>query len=279
MTPQQLADLKKLASRCKNKDGSTPNLYVHILEQPRAFPTTLLWYEQAQLRGFLSAYFFYDDAVEISLLIDPAHRKQGIARELMRSILPLIELQSYFKLFFSIPAHTKNPWLETYGYTYLHSEYCMERHDLTPVPDLNSNMIFRTPTAADIQALCQLDELCFPQKRGDNTTRFEHLLRDKEYELVVAIHENTLVGKAHLRWGTKGATLSDIAITPEHQGKGFGTYLIKHCINLALSCGKPSLNLDVETHNTRALRLYTRLGFVVHNACDFWSIDINQIHL
>jgi GNAT superfamily N-acetyltransferase len=275
---QQLDDLKQLAEQCKQKDGSTPNLYTHILSQHRAFPASLLYYEHQVLIGFLSVYFFYDDAVEISLLVHPLHRKQGIAKQLLQSILPLVHFHNFMKLIFSTPTHLNNKWLLSSGYVYSHSEYYMERTELTPILEHNRSLTFRSATENDLSLLCALDEECFPQKHGDLPNRFEHILNSREYELVLAFHNDVLIGKAHIRWGIEGATLSDIAITPLQQGKGFGTALIAHCINYALSEGKPALNLDVETHNKRALNLYTRLGFVVHNACDYWSIDIARLH-
>lgn len=279
LNAQQERELIKLAELCKKKDSSIPNLYTHILIQHRAFPASLLYYEQDELIGFLSAYFFYDDAVEISLVVHPSFRKKGIAKTLIRTILPLIQLQNYFKLIFSTPAGVNNKLLSAYNYSYLHSEYYMERDNLNPVIEYQPSLTFRTATPADIPYLCTLDELCFPKKQGDLLARFEHILDNREYELILAFDHNHLIGKAHLRWQPQGATLSDIAVAPNKQGKGYGTALIAHCINHALSEGKPLLNLDVETHNKRALNLYTRLGFSTQNACDFWSIDLERLRL
>lgn len=273
----QLKELEQLTALCKKVDGSTPNLYTHILDQPRAFPAGLLYYEQQQLIGFLAAYFFYDDAVEIALLVHPSYRRKGISKQLIRSILPLIQSQNYSTLIFSSPAQLNNLWLYANGFTYLHSEYYMERDELNPLLDCKQSLTFRTATADDIPQLCLFDEACFPQKSLDATERFQHLIDGREYQILIAYQNNIPIGKAHLRWQTHGASLSDIAIYPAKQGIGLGTSLIAYCINLALSEGKPHLNLDVETHNKRALQLYTRLGFLTKNACDYWSIDANKV--
>lgn len=273
----QLKDLEQLSTLSKKIDGSTPNLYTHILSQPRAFPASILYYEQQKLVGFLAAYFFYDEAVEISLLINPLFRRRGIATQLIRSILPLIQSQNYEKLIFSSPAHLNNLWLFANGFSYLHSEYYMERDDLSPLLDYKQTLIFRDAISDDIPLLCEFDEACFPTKQLDATERFQHLIDGREYQIIIAYINNTPIGKAHLRWQSNGATLSDITIAPDQQGNGLGSSLITHCINLALSEGKPHLNLDVETHNERALKLYTRLGFVIKNACDYWSINLNKL--
>lgn len=54
--------------------------------------------------------------------------------------------------------------------------------------------------------------------------------------------------------------LSDLYILPEWQGKGIGTAVLAHCIaqtNLPIS-------LFVFIRNTGAFRLYTRMGFSIH---------------
>ena len=274
----QLQDLEHLEKLCKKIDGSVPNLYPHLLTQPRTLPTIQLNYEQEQLTGFLNAYFFYQDAVEIALLIHPDARRQGLAKQLIRNILPLIQEHDYPKLIFSSPAHLNNHWLVALGFTYQHSEYSMERHDLNPVLSCKKQLVFRPATPEDIPQLCLLDEVCFHKTNDELMPRFQHILNDRNYQVLLAFDQDQFVGKAHLRWQKHGATLSDIAIMPQRQGHGLGTSLITHCINYALSEGKPHLSLDVETHNKTALNLYTRLGFLTHNACDYWVLQTNQLH-
>jgi ribosomal protein S18 acetylase RimI-like enzyme len=153
----------------------------------------------------------------------------------------------------------------------------MVRDDLSPFLEFKPSLNFRTAIMEDIPLLCTLDEACFPTKQSDAVERFQHLIDGREYQIILAYQNNNPVGKAHLRWQANGVTLSDIAVFPAQQGKGIGTTLISYCINLALSEGKPHLNLDVETHNQRALELYIRLGFHTQNACDYWAIDVSQL--
>ncbi|MBI2785540.1 MAG: GNAT family N-acetyltransferase [Legionella longbeachae] len=273
----QLKALEQLKTVCRKTDGSVPNLYIHLLMQKRNLPTSLLYYEKKRLVGFLSVFFFYEDAVEIALLVHPSFRRKGIAKKLLRNILPIIREQFFFKLIFSAPSHQNNHWLPAHGFSYKHSEYYMERHDLNPLLDYKKNLTYRVASDLDIPLLCTLDEACFLKTQEELVPRFQHILSDRNYQIFLAFENNQPVGKAHFRWQDNGATLSDIAVLPSMQGKGFGTALITHCINYALSEGKPHLNLDVETHNKKALSLYTRLGFLTQNACDYWEINLNLL--
>ncbi|MGC1183025.1 GNAT family N-acetyltransferase [Legionella sp.] len=277
LNDRQFKELEQLKTISKKTDGNIPNLYTHLLIQPRHLSTIFLYYEKEQLIGFLSIYFFYDDAVEVSLLIHPQWRHRGIAKQLLQNIIPLVLEKNYFKLIFSSPSSLNDHWLPGFGFSYQHSEYSMERHILNPLLDYKKQLTFRRATIEDIPQLCMLDKACFNKSPDELEQRFQHILNERDYQIELAFEKNYLIGKAHLRWQKHGATLSDIAVFPDKQGQGLGTALITHCVNYALSEGKSDLNLDVETHNQKALDLYTRLGFLMQNACDYWQIEINQL--
>jgi ribosomal protein S18 acetylase RimI-like enzyme len=276
---QQLQDLQELRRCCQLIDGSTPNLYLHILAKPRALPASFFYYEQDQLLGFATAFFFYETTAEVALLVHPKARRRGIAKRLLQTLLPLVQLQDYNKLLFSSPAGLHSDWLSKNKLIYQHTEYYMERTGNTPLPQQSSYLSFRKAQLTDLEQLCLIDARAF-HKQDINRRRFEELLSvfsEEEYTLIVVLEHEQVVGKAHMRWQSDKVTLSDIAIIPERQGSGLGTALISYCINLALEKGCHCVNLDVETHNQRALALYTRLGFQTKNTLDYWSILLTQL--
>lgn len=279
LNPIQMHDLKDLKSLCIKNDGNVPNLYPHILSQPRTLPAALLAYARGRLIGFLSVFFFYEESVEISLLIAPTERRKGLAKKLLRAIIPLIQSYNFPTLIFSSPSGLNDEWLSHLGFTYQHTEYHMKRDTLSPLLNPGHPGIIRSMEESDVPALIHLDEVCFSKKQVESQERFNYLINDKSYQIFVMLENNHPVAKAHLRWESGGATLSDIAVLPSLQGQGLGTSLIAHCINFALSDGKPHINLDVETNNERALHLYTRLGFLKANSCDYWKIGINQLKM
>ena len=54
--------------------------------------------------------------------------------------------------------------------------------------------------------------------------------------------------------------IDDLYVLEAHQGKGVGGDIVRHCISESERLGKP-LMLYVFTANTRAFRLYEKLGF------------------
>lgn len=153
----------------------------------------------------------------------------------------------------------------------------MLRKSYEPIFIANPKLQIRKAILDDIPVLCSIDEACFSGQQENMMSRFSLLLNDSNYTLLLALHNNDGVGKAHIHWQPKGAIFSDIAILPQHQGQGWGGELLSYCINQALALGKSKLMLDVETTNQNALNLYIRLGFKTANVSDYWMIPLRTL--
>lgn len=277
LTNIQLHAVDILSASCRAVDGGIPTLYRHILEQKRVTENNILYYQNDNLVGFLSVYFFYTDACEISLMVAPTHRRQGIAKQLLQAIMPLLIAKQMNTLIFSTPTVVNEAWLSRLGLHYQSSEYQMQRNSYEPILITKHALTIRKATVEDISALCDIDALCFAKEHSNMPTRFTNLMDDSNYTLLLALHDDEAVGKAHLRWQTDSVILSDIAIIPRYQGQGWGSELLAYCINHVLTLGKTKLLLDVETSNHNALSLYTRHGFKLANASDYWTINIDKL--
>lgn len=277
LNDSQLNAVNRLAELCHEADKGVPKNYHHLLTQKRTTENNVLYFQEDNLLGFLSVYFFYDDACEISLMVDPTHRRQGIARQLLRTIMPLLKAKDIKTLIFSAPPTIDKIWLSRLGFSYQNSEYQMQRHSYEPILIANPELTVRKASLEDIPALCVIDEACFPKHQANMIQRFNNLFNDSNYTILIALINETAVGKAHIRWQTNGAIFSDIAILPHYQHQGWGGELLAYCINHALILGKTNLILDVETSNRNALKLYTRHGFKTTNINDYWAIPINKL--
>ncbi len=274
---EQLTDLDALCAACKQTDGNAIPLYQHLLCQQRTKASNILVYQQQQLVGFLSVYFFYEEACEIALLIHPDHRRQGIALQMLKEVLPLIRAEHITTLIFSASHYRENASLLATNFRYKFSEYAMKRDDNLPLVVENSELVVHLAQDEDLSDLCTIDRSCFPKQVATTSARFHALINDANYSIFVASHQHRLIGKAHIAWQENGARIVDVAILPSMQRQGYGRALLAHCINYAVAKHKYNLNLDVETSNQSALNLYLDLGFSVHNACDYWTISVETL--
>ena len=77
----------------------------------------------------------------------------------------------------------------------------------------------------------------------------------------VILHADVLAGRIWVYRGEDEIRLLDIAILPEHRGRGIGSHLIRELQVEARASTLP-LRHSVEIDNPRARQLYERLGFV-----------------
>jgi ribosomal protein S18 acetylase RimI-like enzyme len=81
-----------------------------------------------------------------------------------------------------------------------------------------------------------------------------------EADWLVTMRGGEDVGRLYLeRWPSQHRII-DIALLPEHRGKGAGEALLRELMDEAAACGK-DVSIHVEKDNP-AMRLYRRLGFV-----------------
>lgn len=276
LTEVELNQLSCLSVLCQEVDGGTPLLYEHLLSQARSSQCNLLYFDNEQLIGFLSIYFFYSDACEVSVLIAPNHRRQGLATRLIQTILPLLKAKKMKQLIFSTAASGQEAWMKKLGFTYKNSEYQMQRQSYEPILTAREALVITKATEENIPTLCAIDEVCFGTQIN-MIARFQNLLNDSDYTILIAKLNGEIIGKAHIRWQPKGAHFSDIAVLPEYQAQGFGGQILSYCINQGLAQGKVKQSLDVETSNSQALNLYTRHGFKIIKKYDFWAIALDSL--
>lgn len=274
---RKLASLDDLISRCRKVDKNIPNVYPHILSESRLLPVNFSYTKMNKMMGFCSAFFFYTDSCEISILVDPSVRRRGLGISMFRKLLPFLQRYDMKNLIFSCPQDIHSSWMKANNFDFHHSEYYMSRKSITPVIKNNNELVFKLANIDNIAAMKEIDKSCFPPNATRVPTNFDDILNDREYNLILVFYENEIVGKAHIRSKNNVATLSDIGILPKYQHRGFGTDLVAHSINHAIAHDANNIDLDLEVKNKKALKLYSQFDFKIANASDYWTIAISQL--
>ena len=78
---------------------------------------------------------------------------------------------------------------------------------------------------------------------------------------LVILRDGQAIGRLYLDHQPNEHRVVDIALMPEHRGKGYGAALMRDLMEEAGSAGK-AVGIHVEKNNP-ARRLYDRLGFVI----------------
>jgi ribosomal protein S18 acetylase RimI-like enzyme len=76
----------------------------------------------------------------------------------------------------------------------------------------------------------------------------------------VVLRDGVAVGRLYVDRRADEIRILDIALLPEHQGRGLGRALLRDLLKEARAAGKP-IRIYVESYQQRALRLFEDLGF------------------
>ncbi|MCX7119079.1 MAG: GNAT family N-acetyltransferase [Legionellales bacterium] len=93
MSLKQLEDLEALMARCQKADLNTIPIYKHLIDKLHTLPCNILYYDNEKLIGYLRSFFFYTNACEIALMVDPSSRRRGIARAMLKEIIPMLQME------------------------------------------------------------------------------------------------------------------------------------------------------------------------------------------
>lgn len=232
---RQINEVIALAQQCRDIDKNEIPIYKHILLKKRAYPSTLLYYEDTKLIAFLSAFFFYPNCCEVSLMVNPNKRNQGISYKLLRYIYPLFKEHAINHLLFSVSSDFLQEFLLHNSFKYTRSEYDMVRNSSEKININNQDINFRESNKDDFLFILNLDKLCFGNENNINLNRIDTFLKDKDNKILLLDFKDKSIGKLHIHINNDYARLTDIAILPEMQNKGYGSLLIGCAVNYILA--------------------------------------------
>ena len=112
----------------------------------------------------------------------------------------------------------------------------------------------------DVDDACKIESACFsmPFKKKD----FLGLISEPAWHFFVAKLDECVVGYISFIAILDETDLVNIAVLPEHRGKGVGKALLDLLIADANSRGTKCIHLEVRKSNACAIGLYEKYGFV-----------------
>ncbi len=111
---------------------------------------------------------------------------------------------------------------------------------------------------------------------------FDRMANYPNYKIYVAVSDARVVGTFALlimdnlgHLGAPSAVVEDVAVDPSVQGRGIGTEMMRHAMQLALKSGCYKIMLSSNLKRDRAHEFYESLGFERHGYS--FRIDARQI--
>jgi ribosomal protein S18 acetylase RimI-like enzyme len=273
---QAVADLER---RVGAADGGRLKLeWGHLRSRPGDRVEDLLWWDGDRLVGFLGLYAFSAPAVELTGMVDPDARRQGIATALLDAALPLCRERGYAPVLLVTPRIpvAARELARSRGAVLHHSEHALQQIGSPTEAPADPRLTLRPMTRDDAEAVSVLDALGFGgdgDGGGDGTgaEAVARALRRRE-ETVLGDLDGAMVAVVRVSREGDAARVYGFAVHPDHQGHGIGRDVLRRICLQARADGAARVELEVAVDNDRALGLYTSLGFTAVATDDYYAL-------
>ena len=269
LSQEELFEAKKLIDCCQSYDGTYRDPYLsNMLNFDLNMPAFFLYYEKGELVGLLTVYAD-DQDVEVTILVHPAHRRQGIARALLTSF----EKETASFPIRSVTFQTERIFLErhpdfvsNWGLVEDEETETWLGKDRKPYPLATvSNLEVLLADSSYQEQISQLKFQVFSEEHESKEVVDRYVakaLKDPESCLYILLKNGQVIGTCTVDLSSNTNYLYGLAIAELERGQGYGSYLAKSLVNKLIEQNDKEFQIAVEDSNVGAKRLYEKIGFV-----------------
>lgn len=269
LTEKERKAAKALIASCQAYDQTFREPYLsNMLNFNPNMPAFFLYYQEGELLGLLTVYAD-DEDVEVSILVDPSHRREGIARATYRSFEK--ELASY--LIRSVTFQTERVFLDQHPDLASHwglvedeeTETWLGRDRTSYALDSRSDVKVVLADPYYLDEIAQLHHQAFSDAEETLEVSRRYIteaLEDSDSLLYILLKEGQVIGVCTVDLSGNSNYLYGLAVAEAYRGQGYGSYLAKSVVNQLIEQNDKSFQIAVEDSNVGAKRLYEKIGFV-----------------
>ena len=269
LSQEELFEAKKLINCCQKYDGTYREPYLsNMLNFDPNMPAFFLYYKKSELVGLLTVYAD-DQDVEVTILVHPNHRRQGIARALLTSF----EKETASFPIRSVTFQTERIFLE--GHPDFVSNWGLVEDEETETWLGKDRRPYQLVTVSNLEVLLadssyqeQISQLKFQAFSEEHESRevvdryVAEALKDPESRLYILLKNGQVIGTCTVDLSSDTNYFYGLAISEPERGKGYGSYLAKSLVNQLIEQNDKEFQIAVEDSNVGAKRLYEKIGFV-----------------
>jgi ribosomal protein S18 acetylase RimI-like enzyme len=270
LSHDELADLARLEERINDRDHIQLKLEWPSLREGRTV-AALTHRVGGELVGFIGAYSFGGPPeVELTGMVDPDHRRQGIAATLLDRARVICDDEGLTERLGVVPRTSVAgaALVRGRGGVIDHSEHSMV---LTAAPrrvDEDPAVTLRLATPADQRDLLRI----FTAGFGPPPPEMLAQLHSDVRQTLIVEHARQPIGALRVLLDDRGGGIFGFAIDTEWRGRGIGRDVLGRACSQLRARGAAKVELQVAVENDNALHLYTSTGFERVSTEDYYRL-------
>lgn len=278
LSEQQTEEIGDLIAQCHLYDGGAKDPYLdNRFNYFQEMPWVALAISDQNVVGVATIYADAQppEEAEMAVFVLPQKRRQGIGQRLCELCETTLRQFGYehWEYWTELAFLNREPdFLAAIGLTADPDwELQMVRpRQKTLVLPVRADTVLRPLSTDEIPNVLPIYQAAFPENTMDSTRQYLlSCLQDQQNDFQVLWQGQEPLGACAIKLDRDSAYLFSLFISPERQGRGWGTYLLNQ---LCLTYDQiPYLRLGVEASNARAHQLYENAGFQVETTVIYLS--------
>ncbi len=258
-------DLPRVIGMVQKGDTKPADEVVEVLSRYRS----LVFTDGRGLRGIGCLHSEKPGEHNVSIYVDPAHRREGIGAALWGAVLADLRVmgaagrvtvkyrsdkgdsQGFYA------SRGFKPWYTMDYLRYGGPRFPAPWLDIRPYDDQHFQTYIRMRSDAFFPVRQSFDHKPHRIYEQDNTEEYRQACQRSREDMFLAFDGGDLVGCAEL----VKDFIDVIAVAPRHQGKGYGKALTEFAVNALRDRCHSNARTSVVVGNKKAQTLYDRLGF------------------
>ncbi|MED2980553.1 GNAT family N-acetyltransferase [Bacillus thuringiensis] len=272
---QQMKDLAYICGQQDNLDYSS-DLHINFLKNRNEdHINDFLLYNGTQLIGTLNMYDFERPTkLELIGFVHPHFRKQRFGTTLLQTAMKEIQNREADEslLIINGDSISGNEFVKHMKLPYLYSEYSMEFKTNEIQKTTESNIQLTLAASESLLDLIEISSKAFGDSVDNTATWLQKMMTSPSHKVYSALINEKAIGTITVTEQEQSTTLSGFAVHPSYQGKGYGKDILSYMVHTLITEGTSTIELDVETKNNHALKLYTQCGFKIKTKHDYYNL-------
>ncbi|MCU4956174.1 GNAT family N-acetyltransferase [Bacillus cereus] len=272
---QQMKDLAYICGQQDNLDYSS-DLHINFLKNRNEdHINDFLLYNGTQLIGTLNMYDFERPTkLELIGFVHPHFRKQRFGTTLLQTAMKEIQNREADEALLIINGDSisGNEFVKHMKLPYLYSEYSMEFKTNEIQKTTESNIQLTLAASESLLDLIEISSTAFGDSVDNTATWLQKMMTSPSHKVYSALINEKAIGTITVTEQEQSTTLSGFAVHPSYQGKGYGKDILSYMVHTLITEGTSTIELDVETKNNHALKLYTQCGFKIKTKHDYYNL-------
>lgn len=275
ISSEAIAQIKTLEDICKVQDGLKSDMdFDTSYNFNKEMNTLFLAYEENELIGVLKMFVPTPVEAEISGYTKPDYRLRGSFRKLVDAAVTELKKYNVPDILFVAESQVEvakaviNKFKGSYDFT----EYVLSyNHSLDDeIKERNYRLQMVKAGMADVEMLIPISVNVFHDSYKGAETLLLNAISSDNRAMYSFLLGDKCIGMAGICLQDGEASLFGIGILPEYQGKGYGKELLYLLIKSLLQKNIHKITLEVNSENKAAYELYTKSGFEIQTAVDYY---------